>query len=39
MLGVGRNRIVSVMDCPKDEGALRVQVVSAKHNIYVAKPA
>ena len=39
MLGVGRNRIVSVMDCPKDEGALRVQIVSAKHNIYVAKPA
>jgi hypothetical protein len=38
MLGIGRNRIVSVMDCPRGEGAIRVEVVSAKHNIYVAKP-
>jgi uncharacterized Fe-S cluster-containing radical SAM superfamily enzyme len=38
MLGVGRNRIVSVLDCPKDGGAIRVEIVSAKHNIYVAKP-
>ena len=38
MLGVGRNRIVSVLDCPTDEGAIRVQIVSAKHNIYVARP-
>jgi len=38
MLGVGRDRIVSVMDCPKNAGAIRVQIVSAKHNIYVARP-
>jgi uncharacterized Fe-S cluster-containing radical SAM superfamily enzyme len=38
MLGVGRNRIVSVLDCPRDEGAIRVQIISAKHNISVAKP-
>jgi uncharacterized Fe-S cluster-containing radical SAM superfamily enzyme len=38
MLGVARNRIVSVMDCPRDEGAIRVEIISAKHNIYVAKP-
>ena len=39
MLGVGRNRVVSVMDCPTEEGAVRVEIVSAKHNIYVARPA
>jgi len=39
MLGVGRNRIVSVLDCPKKQGAVRVQIVSSKHNIYVARPA
>ncbi|HUK38068.1 MAG TPA: radical SAM protein [Methanomicrobiales archaeon] len=39
MLGVGENRVVSVMDCPRDEGAIRVQIVSAKHGIYVARPA
>jgi uncharacterized Fe-S cluster-containing radical SAM superfamily enzyme len=38
MLGIGRNRIVSILDSPKDEGAIRVAIVSAKHNIYVAKP-
>jgi len=30
---------VSVMDCPTAEGAVRVEIVSAKHNIYVARPA
>jgi uncharacterized Fe-S cluster-containing radical SAM superfamily enzyme len=39
MLGVGRNRVVSVLDCPKKEGAIRVEIVSAKHGIYVARPA
>jgi hypothetical protein len=39
MLGTGRNRIVSVMDCPREEGAIRVEIISAKHNIYVARPA
>lgn len=37
-LGVARNRVVSVMDCPKIEGSLRVKIVSNKHNIYVAVP-
>jgi uncharacterized Fe-S cluster-containing radical SAM superfamily enzyme len=39
MLGVGRNRVVSVLDCLKKEGAIRVEIVSAKHGIYVARPA
>ena len=38
MLGAGRNRVVSVMDCAKDEGAIRVEIISAKQNIYVARP-
>jgi uncharacterized Fe-S cluster-containing radical SAM superfamily enzyme len=38
MLGVGRNRIVSVLDCPKSEGAIRVEIISAKHNINVGRP-
>jgi uncharacterized Fe-S cluster-containing radical SAM superfamily enzyme len=38
MLGVGRNRVVSVLDCPKEEGAIRVKIISAKHNIYVGRP-
>jgi uncharacterized Fe-S cluster-containing radical SAM superfamily enzyme len=39
MLGVGKNRIVSVMDCPTEKGAIRVEILSAKHGIYVARPA
>jgi uncharacterized Fe-S cluster-containing radical SAM superfamily enzyme len=38
MLGVGRNRVVSVVNCPVVEGAIRVEIISAKHSIYVAKP-
>jgi len=37
-LGVARNRVVSVMDCPVDEGSVRVQIVANKHNIYVGVP-
>jgi uncharacterized Fe-S cluster-containing radical SAM superfamily enzyme len=37
-LGVARNRVVSVMDCPADRGSVRVQIVSNKHNIYVGVP-
>ena len=37
-LGVARNRVVSVMDCPIKLGSVRVQIVSNKHNIYVAVP-
>jgi uncharacterized protein len=39
MLGVARDRVVSVLHCPKQGGALRVRILSAKHNIYVAEPA
>ncbi|MGV8174992.1 MAG: radical SAM protein, partial [Methanothrix sp.] len=38
MLGVARNRVVSVMDCPVERGSVRVRIVSNKHNIYVAVP-
>lgn len=37
-LGVAKNRVVSVVDCPAKEGSVRVKVVSNKHNIYVAVP-
>jgi uncharacterized Fe-S cluster-containing radical SAM superfamily enzyme len=37
-LGVAKNRVVSVMDCPVKEGSMKVQIVSNKHNIYVAVP-
>jgi len=37
-MGVAKNRVVSVMDCPVKEGGVRVQIVSNKHNIYVAVP-
>jgi uncharacterized Fe-S cluster-containing radical SAM superfamily enzyme len=37
-LGVARNRVVSVMDCPAERGSVRVQIVSNKHNIYVGVP-
>ncbi|HVP24641.1 MAG TPA: radical SAM protein [Methanomicrobiales archaeon] len=39
MLGVGRNRVVSVLDCPTSDGDIRVEIISAKHNIHVARPA
>jgi uncharacterized Fe-S cluster-containing radical SAM superfamily enzyme len=38
MLGVARDRVVSVVDCNKTSGNLRVKIVSAKHGIYVAVP-
>jgi hypothetical protein len=38
MLGMAKNRVVSVMDCPVPQGRVRVQIVSNKHNIYVAVP-
>lgn len=36
MLGVANNRVVSVYNCPKQSGQLRVKIVSTKHNIYTA---
>ncbi len=38
MLGVARNRVVSVYSCGKQSGNIRVQIASTKHNIYTAKP-
>lgn len=38
MLGVARDRVVSVLNCQKTSGNLRVKVVSTKHGIYVAVP-
>jgi uncharacterized Fe-S cluster-containing radical SAM superfamily enzyme len=37
-LGVARNRVVSVLNCRKSSGNLRVRLVSTKHGIYVAVP-
>jgi hypothetical protein len=38
MLGVARNRVVSVFNCPKTAGQVRVKIVATKHNIYVGVP-
>jgi uncharacterized Fe-S cluster-containing radical SAM superfamily enzyme len=38
MLGVARDRVVSVLNCQKPSGNLRVKIVSNKHGIYVAVP-
>lgn len=38
MLGVARDRVISVMGCLKEQGDLRVKILSAKHGIYVAVP-
>jgi len=36
MLGVANNRVVSIYNCPKQSGQLRVKIVATKHNIYTA---
>ena len=38
MLGVARDRVVSVYNCEKQAGNVRVKIISTKHNIYTAKP-
>jgi uncharacterized Fe-S cluster-containing radical SAM superfamily enzyme len=38
MLGVARDRVVSVLNCQKTSGNLRVKVVSTKDGIHVAVP-
>jgi uncharacterized Fe-S cluster-containing radical SAM superfamily enzyme len=38
MLGVANNRVVSIYNCPKASGQLRVKIVATKHNIYTAVP-
>jgi len=37
-LGVARNRVVSVFNCEKESGQVRVKIVATKHNIYVGVP-
>jgi uncharacterized Fe-S cluster-containing radical SAM superfamily enzyme len=39
VLGVGRDRVVSVMNCHRTRGSMRVRLISVKHNIHVAVPA
>jgi len=38
MLGVARDRVVSVYNCEKQAGNVRVKIISTKHNIYTAQP-
>ena len=38
MIGVAKDRVVSVLNCEKEKGNVRVKIVSAKHGIYVAVP-
>jgi len=38
MLGVANNRVVSVYNCPKQSGQLRVKIMATKHNIYTGMP-
>lgn len=37
-LGIAKNRVVSVMNCPVEQGRIKVRIVSNKHNIYVGVP-
>ena len=38
MLGIARNRVVSVYNCEKQSGNIRVKIVATKHNIYTGMP-
>ncbi|MCK9579981.1 MAG: radical SAM protein [Methanoregula sp.] len=38
MLGVANNRVVSVYNCPKQSGQVRVKIMATKHNIYTGMP-
>ena len=38
MLGVANNRVVSVYNCPKPSGQVRVKIMATKHNIYTGMP-
>ncbi|MCJ7444305.1 MAG: radical SAM protein [Methanotrichaceae archaeon] len=37
-LGVAKDRVVSVLNCPVDAGLIRAKIVRLKHNIYVGMP-
>jgi uncharacterized protein len=38
MLGVANNRVVSVYNCPKKSGQVRIKIMATKHNIYTGMP-
>ena len=38
MIGVARNRVVSVYTCAKESGQVRVKIVASGNNIYVGEP-
>jgi uncharacterized Fe-S cluster-containing radical SAM superfamily enzyme len=38
MLGVANNRVVSIYNCTKQSGQLRVKIMATKHNIYTGMP-
>lgn len=38
MLGISRNRVISVFGCDKSSGQVRVRIVATKNNIYVGIP-
>lgn len=38
VLGVAKDRCISIVNCPKREGNIRIKIVSNKHNVYVAVP-
>jgi uncharacterized protein len=38
MLGVANNRVVSIYNCPKQSGQVRVKIMATKHNIYTGMP-
>ncbi len=37
-LGIGRDRVISVMNCRRNRGSIPVRMISVKHNICVAVP-
>ena len=38
MLGIARNRVISVYGCDKSSGQVRVRIVATKNNIYIGVP-
>ena len=38
MLGIARDRVVSVYTCEKQSGNVRVKIIAIRHNIYTAMP-
>lgn len=38
MLGEANNRVISIYNCPKQSGQVRVKIMATKHNIYTGMP-